>query len=309
MELIVGFLLELLGKIFNNQTAIYNAITKMSERANAVLDDNFICMKVIDDIVPVGVCFVVLYWLINLLKTLNFKDISLEMLIRSFIRLLVGCILVTNIGLLIPQFNKFSIALTDEINTTMGATFSFDGLTKFLNDNNVTSSQAETKEYLEGNSKDPNDLTDDDLITDDMTDEEKQAAEDESKRSVTHTLKHALRLYMGIAEYIIYLLASQLLVIVITIKGYTRAIDIGRKTIFAPILCADVFGEGAQNAALRYIKELFAVFMQQPLIYLIALIGTYLMGAVDTGFAGILVLFGTSGLIFKAGSISEQLFT
>lgn len=302
MEILQYLLKTIADKIFNfDDQSTLKAVEGMYNKAETVLKEDSIAMTVAAAFVSVGICICVIYWLVHLLKTLNYKDITPEWIIRTLIRLLVGFVLISNFTLFIPKMNEFANLLTTEIQQGFSDNKIFtndsDKLSTILESKYGTKTAMEkNKDYLNAKVKEP-------------TAEDKKDDKKDDNTELTYDTSSKTRILQSLLELFAYQLLLKWFSIFILINSISRAINIARKCIYAPFALANVFGEGEQNQSFRYLRELFALFMQQPIVYLITAIGLYILAIKGVGtITFFIVVCSISGLIMKSKSISESIF-
>lgn len=104
------------------------------------------------------------------------------------------------------------------------------------------------------------------------------------------------------------LLANIILQITLSLVCYQRAIRIALRMLVAPFILADVIGHGMNNNAMHYLRKLFALYMQAPIMIAIITLAT----SIDLSFgtpkfkylAGVIV---GAKLLFDSKTISEDL--
>ena len=318
MELIIYIITHAIELLFGNSDdfagdSAYNLVHKlMYDKIDSLLASDSMVMRLVSDMVGVGICFCVIFWLVNILKTMNYKDITPELLLRTFIRMFIGFVLISNFTSYIPQMNVFADKFTEEvkdgfvkyklfvITSTDEDSFTSDSHISSILDSKFGTQDAleETEEYLSNNTSELED-------TSSMTEEELAEYNDK----LTHTDTSYFRMLQAIIEMIAFQLILHVFDIVIIIVSFTRTLNLARKCLFAPFALANVYGEGSQNQAFKYLREIFAICMQEPIVYIILMIGTYLISVANVGLIATVVLItGTMSLIFKSKSISEQIF-
>lgn len=274
---------------------------------------------IFDLLMPVGICLCVVYWAINLFKTLNYKNPSLEMIYKSFMRLIVGCILISNLFTLTAGFFNFSSALTNEMATALSTDYNTlngdivkDIFETTDEDGNTVNESEKNLEYL----------TD---AKDKLEEEESESEGDDEKEIKTengngYNSKSLARILLGSGANMLYIMLFQALRLALIFSGMTMTFDLARKLAVAPLACCDVYGPIANNKAYRYVRQLFAICMTQPVALLI-LVGCHKAMALvaessasNTVPAGlrstmVMIVFGTMcGLVMGAKGVSHKLF-
>jgi hypothetical protein len=266
-------------------------------------------MEIFELLIPVGVCVCVLYWAINLLKTINIKNPSLEMIYKSFMRLIVGCILISNIASLTLGFFNFSYALTDNLAVALNKdynSFKSDSLTSIFGDD-----PEKNQDYLQ------------DKLGEAEEEAEEGSDDDDTLNSnigINYQNKSTLRIVTGYTAQIFYVILFQALKLALAFSGMTVTFDLARNLALSPLVCADVYGPMANNKALRFIRKLFAICMTQPVALLIIVgcqkamelvTSSDTSNPVTTGMQSgmVIIIFTTMvGLVMGSKAVSQKLF-
>lgn len=108
-------------------------------------------------------------------------------------------------------------------------------------------------------------------------------------------------------EMIIISLIEQ---ICISIVAYQRAVRLGMRIIISPLVMADVVGHGLNNNSMHYLKTIFALCMEGPIICLaVAFVPIAMYGVSSTMlFAGVALAFVIVKLMFGAHKTAKDMF-
>lgn len=229
--------------------------------------------KPLSNLIPVGIMLAMIYVSKEMLEKTAIKNIDLEQILKLFIKFLLAFVLVSNVGYLICGMNNFSVLLYNEIS---------DKFTSLGNPNDIG------KQIYQS------------LCID----------IDTIQNPVAQGGGIFIDLLVLIISEVINLLVCAVFYIVIIFISVTRGIRLGYKSIWAPIAVANIIGYSTKNAAISYLKDLFASFLQLPIAYLGYCIGMSLVTGSTLDILGKLVVFCTT-LIWVATSarISKELFT
>ena len=229
--------------------------------------------KPLSNLIPVGIMLAMIYVSKEMLEKTAIKNIDLEQILKLFIKFLLAFVLVSNVGYLICGMNNFSMLLYNEIS---------DKFTSLGNPNDIG------KQIYQS------------LCID----------IDTIQNPVAQGGGIFIDLLVLIISEVINLLVCAVFYIVIIFISVTRGIRLGYKSIWAPIAVANIIGYSTKNAAISYLKDLFASFLQLPIAYLGYCIGMSLVTGSTLDILGELVVFCTT-LIWVATSarISKELFT
>lgn len=305
MEIIIGLLLNVLGSVFGDSidntigTTADGLCTTISNRlyvpGTTVLAANSLPMTLLDLFIPIGICLCTILWGVNLMKTLNYKNPSIEMIYKSFIRLIFGCILISNIGTLTVGFHDFANALTSEMAAMQVFQDGVSGLDDFLD--TMGDDKDSFNDYLTNNN------------------EEDVTIDSGSETTIDHSINLDERNYITNAfasyYYLFYVIIFKMLELVMIWVGYTRAFELARCVAFGPIACCDVYGPLAINKALRFMRTIFATCMTQPVMFVMFVLGSKALGVAST-LANPIVMFLILGsivtLIMGSSGIAKRLF-
>lgn len=229
---------------------------------------------IIDGFVPVGYMMAMIYLSKEFLEKTTLKTIDLEQIFKMFLKLVIACALIMNVKSLIIGMNTFSSTLTTELQKQF-ATISYDNLWTTV----------KSQMGLSGSSLD------------------------------------SVKVDTGVSgwdvvSYIIYTCFGGigLLVAFIAILscGFSRAIQIGYKAIYAPIAVANIVGYSTRNAAIAYLKDFFATCMQLPIAYLgyaLAITASDTLSKTNHQILSTVVFFLAVRWVTKSKKISTDLFT
>lgn len=257
---------------------VYEHFSKASDNIMNLLTSGALG-TIVDAFVPIGYMMAMIFLSKEFLEKTTLKNIDLEQIFKMFLKLVVACALVTNVKSLIIGFNTFSNTITNEFITALSA---------------VGANSADSVWSL--------------ILTAIIG-----AGPDSLADIATVTGRAGTMLDIGIA--ILYsvaaLIGSLIYMIALSFASYSRAIAIGYRSIYAPIAVSNIVGYSTRNAAISYLKSLFALFMHMP----IALIGVTV--AVNTSatllstghpMLSIIAYFMGIGWISGSQRISNELF-
>lgn len=257
---------------------VYEHFSKASDNIMALLTSGALG-TIVDAFVPVGYMMAMIFLSKEFLEKTTLKNIDLEQIFKMFLKLVVACALVTNVKSLIIGFNTFSNTITNEFTTALSAigANTADGVWSL-----IWSAFIGTGPSSLGNIS-----------------------------IATGTNGTSLDIGIAILYSIAALLGSLIYMIALSFASYSRAIAIGYRSIYAPIAVSNIVGYSTRNAAISYLKSLFALFMHMP----IALIGVTV--AINTSttllstghpMLAIIVYFMGIGWISGSQRISNELF-
>ena len=97
----------------------------------------------------------------------------------------------------------------------------------------------------------------------------------------------------------------------ISIIAYQRAVRLGMRIIVSPLVMADVVGHGLNNSAMHYLRTIFALCMEGPIICLSVAfipIAKTTPSGITIPFLGITLAFIIVKLMFDAHKIAKDIF-
>lgn len=92
------------------------------------------------------------------------------------------------------------------------------------------------------------------------------------------------------------------------IIAYQRAINLALRMLLCPIVFADVVGHGLSNKSMHYIKSIFGICLEGPIIILVVIFVNETISSFTWGvaFAPLIMLFCTVNLMFNASKIAKD---
>lgn len=110
------------------------------------------------------------------------------------------------------------------------------------------------------------------------------------------------------ANLIDIIISSIITQIVVTLVCCQRAIRIAIRLFVAPFVLADVLGHGMNNNAMHYLKKLFALFLQGPIMIAAIAVANAAYGTMASiKFMNLLVTIVCAKILFDSKSIAEDL--
>lgn len=273
----LGFLLDKLGITYPTDPffLMYSSGTKLfpGTYGTGGLD------PAIGKLIPVGILLAMIYVSKEMLEKTAIQNIDLEQIIKLFVKFLIAFALVNNIGYLLHGMNDFSNALYSQIKTTFAVSLG--------NPQDVGKTIFKELQVLPTLSSDPN-ATPEVLSGGVML--------DLISLIISELLNFILQMAFGI---------------ILVFTSLTRAVKLGYKSIWAPIAVSNIIGYSTRNAAVKYLKDLLALFLQLPVGYLGYCVG---MGIISTSssidiLGKIILYFTTIVWVATSASISKELFT
>ena len=179
---------------------------------------------------PIGVILVVLYFSLDLMDKVAMEQVSVEKIILTFTKIVVGVALVNNGLVIFRGLNAFSIVVVDTINSALG----LDGTIGTIP---IRSGEAEATAAV---------------------------------HSIAGIIKVFLAILNPIAlmASLEDFLTVLIFVFLIPIIAYQRAVKIGLYCLLAPFALSDTIGKNAVNQrAIKYIFNLLKAFLEFPIIY------------------------------------------
>ena len=115
--------------------------------------------------------------------------------------------------------------------------------------------------------------------------------------------------FAGLLEAIALWMIHQISIIAITFAALSRAIEIGWRSAFAPLGCANSFEGGMNSNGIKYLKALFAAILSGAAIYTVAVIGFSLVSQIMVSsdinarlWTGMAALLATAGATIGIGN-------
>ena len=193
-----------------------------------------------DIIKPFGIALISTYFILHMYDMTSKDQITIDSLIRSLISLILAIGIFGNLDVLVNTFISIAEAMLYKFQSAFSAnSWGNTTLDGYITSAGFTSmSKEEITQILVGTTE-----------------------------SSANT---GLGLFL---QSIVIWLIHQIAVIAIDLAAISRAIEIGWRTIFAPIGCANAFEGGANSAAIKYLKSLAGVILAGPAMYIIAVLG------------------------------------
>lgn len=204
-------------------------------------------------IIPIAMCLLLLYFLVDLLSQTAAVNFTTETFIRSFGKFIVGFALLNNIYVLSDYIVQFSEALIYTGDTTK--TLSSGNYGPIASAVNTSAIFASNKTMM-------------------MLDFLMSG----NAGSVLSFNQLVNILIKTMFQVLIYATASVLCIWM----AYRRAFLLVINTIFLPITITDVYGNQLYSSAIRHVKKIFSLAMQYPLIYIICAVGLELIETTPT---------------------------
>ena len=234
---IVNFLLELMdvmnqlfamiGDGTNANLLLIQQLFKTSVE-NVLYHQDFINMYEV--MAPIGVILVVLYFSLDLMDKVAMEQVSVEKIILTFTKIVVGVALVNNGLVIFRGLNAFSIVIVDTINSALG----LDGTIGTIPIRSGEAEAAAAVHSIAGIIK------------------------------VFLAILNPIALMASLEDFLTVLI----FVFLIPIIAYQRAVKIGLYCLLAPFALSDTIGKNAVNQrAIKYIFNLLKAFLEFPIIY------------------------------------------
>lgn len=233
----------------------------------------------IDSFVPVGYMMAMIYLSKEFLEKTTLKNIDIEQIFKMFLKLVVTCIIISNVKSLIVGFDTFTTTLTQEMSTSLSAVVSVDINDAWDQIIDHVLMQDETEDIFE-------------LIID---------------SSGVGTLFDML---LAVVYAVCVIIGTLIYTVAIQFVSYSRAMTIGYKSLYAPIAVSNIVGYSTRNAAVSYLKGMFATFMQMPIALLGASLSTNasIILIPTHPILAVAVYFGGIGWIASSQRIAKELF-
>ena len=179
---------------------------------------------------PIGVILVVLYFSLDLMDKVAMEQVSVEKIILTFTKIVVGVALVNNGLVIFRGLNAFSIVIVDTINSALG----LDGTIGTIPIRSGEAEAAAAVHSIAGIIK------------------------------VFLAILNPIALMASLEDFLTVLI----FVFLIPIIAYQRAVKIGLYCLLAPFALSDTIGKNAVNQrAIKYIFNLLKAFLEFPIIY------------------------------------------
>lgn len=206
-----------------------------------------------DIIMPIAFCFLLLYFLIDLLSQTASVSFTTETFIRSFGKFIVGFIIVSNAYVFSDYIVEFSNKLIYEGNVEKTITSSEYGVI----------ADAVTTSAIFGSNK---------------TTALLQYLQSPEAKGVLSFNQIVNLLIKTTFQLFVFATASILSIWM----AYRRAFYLLVYITFLPLTITDVYGNNMSTSAMRHIKKIFSLAMQYPLVYIICAIGLELIEITPT---------------------------
>lgn len=239
-------------------------------------------VTLMEGFIPVGIMMAMVHICKELLEKTTLKNIDMEQIIKMFMKLVVAFALVNNSASLISGMNDLSNAIFDSFQLTVDV--SAADLTSYGN--------KVTGEYLGFEGADLDKF--------------------EEITEITSVIGGFINFIPAMFASLFVLLGQIYYAIAVILVSYSRAMNIGYKAMYAPVALSNITGYSTRSAAITYIKELLALFMQLPIAYLGIAFTGLLIENCGTLNAELLVpvIFVIGGRwVSKSATISKELFT
>lgn len=201
-------------------------------------------------ILPIALCLLLLYFLIDLLSQTAAVNFTTETFIRSFGKFIVGFAVVNNAYILADYIVQFSDALIYTGTITETGSLSSGDYGVLAQAVSTSASFASNKSEM--------------MLGFLMSG---QAGTLISFNQLVNLL------IKTIFQIIVFATASILSIWM----AYRRAFLLIVHTIFLPLTITDVYGNNMSTSAMKHLKKIFSLAMQYPLIYIIAAVGLELL--------------------------------
>lgn len=254
-----------------------------------------------------GVLIMIIYmlmWVVEEFKKLS--ELTLQFLIKVFAQIAFAFILLFNGFNLVVGISGLGDAAMDYLDTAMG--------TSQVEDGELT---PETREYLSGMAHEyhlvtnKNATTINNLIYSASSSAVKSALEKNSNDPSGINKAGMGSFLMACVELLIIKGATWVVMILAIGTAIGRLIQIVVFAAFSPLGIGNVFGEGANAPAFRYIKKVFAIAIQGAIIYFMVLLQPAISNIAFSTTGGIIVFlaanFSIVGAMKKADSYSKEI--
>lgn len=224
-----GLLTEIID-FLNNATAgiselIGMTIKELMTQPMEMMLNSTSLTSLYDVFVPVSILLCLLYMSMDLLSKATMSNFNLDVLIKNFIRLIIGITLINNGVEIIKGLNGLSVWIVDMFWQSQETLFVIS------TDFDTVPVPSESYTFFE-------------MII-----------------AFVNFLKSIID--GSLLSMILYFILINICVVFVS---YQRTVKIGYYTIVAPLVMADVSGHGLQIKSKKYLKGLFASFMEYPMV-------------------------------------------
>lgn len=235
-----------------------------------------------ESLLPIGLCFLALHWAADLFGRTLKKEFNLEDIVRCFLKLIVGAMILNNCIPLLTGIETFVEALLTDIQNKFGTTSaSLDFIKTFADE---IANAAKTNAGITG-----------------------------SQSTEPALLEYKIYALFAI---LIQMLLPGVLSFVISMVAYGRALRLCSQFIFAPIGLSDIYQGGTKSGGVMYFKNLLAIYCEPIITYLSVSMGLVLMNLPASAFVNSsisklwpwIVVIGMISMIFKSKNISKSIF-
>lgn len=208
--------------------------------------------------IPIGILIMSIYFFIDLMSKSMAANFSAEILIRSFVKFVIGYALILNCDKLAGGIISFGDALVNDMVlqvTEHGFDYTYASNTKKI------------LLYIQNN----------------------------GLAFIVYGYQVVMNL---LVKCLLELLMTALYKCMLMMVAYSRAISIFIYRAFLPIAVADIFGKGIYGGAGKHIKKILALSMQYPIVYIICLLSCVFLHSVDIMHTNWVALLGEMFMIF-----------
>ena len=175
---------------------------------------------------PIGILLVMVYWLVELFDTAMNINFSIDGLVKSFIKLVIGCAIVMNIPTILGMLGDIVKGVNEDFAGALNATQLVDNIVK---------------------------------------------ANSQAIGAGTGASADATASGTGIARYCSFatFIFNVLTMVYIYVIGIKRAVKIVTKSVLAPLIVPDIYKNGMRSNGIKFLKGLFADYLQSTVILII----------------------------------------
>lgn len=221
---------EIFGLLKTNSDGVDPFTAMMQTVLDAALNsDTFTAL--FEVLVPVGLVLCIVYFMLDFMERSISFNFSTDSIIFQFTKLIFALAVITNLPSLITGFNEFTQLINQEITEVISANASEESGINFMN------------HLIESNN---NTL---------MAEGEQNTADPANA--------------MGFFDSSVIFVLTVLLQISILTLAIKRAVKIAVKSIFSPIVAADLYKNGMNSSGIKFLKNLLGDFMQSTIVLLI----------------------------------------
>lgn len=279
MQAIISKVASFIVDKFGNSTP--DLMSQFTDTSNGVINaiSTGTFGNLVDSFVPVGCMMAMIYLSKEFFEKTTLKNIDMEQIFKMFLKLIVACIIISNVKSLIIGFDAFTTAITSELQSSLSTVLDPDLKNAWTDIIAHVLQTDDTKGFFDYLMEATGMATVLDLLI---------------------TVIYAICLIIGTLIY----------TIAIEFASYSRAMTIGYKALYAPIAVSNIVGYSTRNAAVSYLKGVFATFMQMP----IALLGvslstnTAILLINEHPILAIAVYFSGIGWVSGSQRLAKELF-